>query len=380
MDLNTLLRSVAAAAALGAAWLIVDPSRDRAAPRPKSARPSDSGAVAATRPGEQGRPAADSDGAPLDGLAIQLHGTSYYMPEYLRMIGEIADLGANTVMLVTHGWQTHAGTCDLRFNPGRSPRLVDIGRLCDAAHERGLRVVLMPVVLLSAPRNTEWRGQINPLAGWDEWFRRYTRFMLEWARLCEAHRVELLMVGSELIKTEQYTDRWRQLIGEVRQFYRGKLGYSANWDHYTTDKVGFWPQLDYVGMTSYYTLAAGPRPTLQEVMNRWAPIKARILKFQREVRKPILFTEVGWCSQEGAASESWNYYHNQKATAGGHEEQVTCYRAFINTWGEVPEVGGTIWWEWTNEPGGAADFNYTPKGKPAEQVLREFFSRRRPAP
>jgi hypothetical protein len=117
-------------------------------------------------------------------------------------------------------------------------------------------------------------------------------------------------------------------------------------------------------------------------MKEWAPIKRNILKWQDKIDKPLLFTEAGWCSQEGTTIEPWNYYYRQEATPAGLEEQRRCYRAFMDTWKNVPQVGGVIWWEWTNSEGGSEDYNYTPKGKPAEQELREWFQSvsRRPRP
>ncbi len=32
-----------------------------------------------------------------------------------------------------------------------------------------------------------------------------------------------------------------------------------------------------------------------------------------------------------------------------------------------------IWWEWTTYGGGDDCYNYTPKGKPAEKLLRKWF-------
>lgn len=363
--MNTVARVAALTLAAVMAWVLADP--------PASVVPG----VTNSQPA-QTVPAAGDDlfKRPLHGVAIQLHGSALEVPNFERMIDEIAALGADTVQLVTHGWQTHGGTADLRLDQTRNPSLPDLERLCVRAKQRGLRVVLMPVVLLSNPRNTEWRGQIIPTAGWDLWFRRYTDFMIQFADLSERSGVDVLMVGSELIKAEQFTERWRSLIAELRGHFRGKLGYSANWDHYTTDKIGFWPQLDCVGMTSYYTLATGPRPEQKELLRNWEPIRQRILDFQKQVRLPIIFTEAGWCSQEGAASESWNYYHNTKATPAGHQEQADCYDTFIRTWDGVPELGGIIWWEWTSGPGGAADYGYTPKNKPAEKILRDWFAKK----
>ena len=59
---------------------------------------------------------------------------------------------------------------------------------------------------------------------------------------------------------------------------------------------------------------------------------------------------------------------------GGHQEQANNYRAFIDTWSNRPEVAGILFWEWTTAPGGHDDYHYTPRAKPAEAVLREFFT------
>lgn len=352
--------------ALGLAWQVGQTTRV-AEPSPTVAR--------AAKPNR-----AVPVGGQLRGMAVQLHGGPDIWQQYNRLIPEIPDLGADTVLFVVHGWQEHAGSLDLHIDALRTANAEDIGKLCDLAREHGLRTVLMPVVLLAQPRNNEWRGKILPAnRQWDEWFRRYTRFIVHFAKIAERHRVEVLMIGSELIKTERYTERWRKVIREVRQHYRGKLGYSANWDHYQTDKVGFWSELDYVGMTSYYELAAGPNPSIEEIDGNWARIKAEIVSFQREVRKPILFTEVGWCSQEGAAHEGWNYYANQHPSGAGLKEQAVLYESFMKAWTHQPGVGGIIWWEWDTSSGGKDDHGYTPRGKPAESLLRRWFAGKLPA-
>ncbi|RMF76353.1 MAG: hypothetical protein D6744_12415, partial [Planctomycetota bacterium] len=83
--------------------------------------------------------------------------------------------------------------------------------------------------------------------------------------------------------------------------------------------------------------------------------------------------------QEGAATAPWNYYQNMKATPAGHEEQRRLYEAFLRAWDGADGLAGVIWWEWTDAPGGGEDFNYTPRGKPAEKVLRRWFQQTRAA-
>ena len=117
-------------------------------------------------------------------------------------VPEIGDLGANCVLFVVHGWQTHAGTLDLHIDAKKTAGAQPLGKLLDLAAHHQLRTIVMPVVLLSRPRNTEWRGRIvPPNRDWDAWFDRYTRFIVHFAKIAERHNVELLIVGSELIRS-----------------------------------------------------------------------------------------------------------------------------------------------------------------------------------
>lgn len=362
--MRVALKALLALCSLGVAWRVGAMNRSAAEPSlPLGTHENRSVRAAALKAGQ------------FRGMAVQLHGGTGIYAAYHRLISEIAGLGAETVLFVVHGWQTHAGTLDLHLDAQKTANQDELGKLLDLAALHGLRRILMPLVLLTDPQNGEWRGKvIPPEQDWDAWFKRYRRFIVHFARIAERHKVELLMVGSELIKSEPYTQRWRDTIAEVRQHYRGKLGYSANWDHYQTTKIGFWSELDYVGMTSYYELAEGPNPDIEEIDANWVRIKKDIRTFQREVGKPIIFTEVGWCSQEGAAHEGWNYYAKQEATPAGHREQTLLYESFLKAWANEPGVGGIIFWEWGPSEGGVKDFGYTPRGKPAETLLRLYFA------
>lgn len=309
---------------------------------------------------------------PYHGMAIQLSYTENGVKRYIKLIDQVAELGADTIKLSTAGYQEHAGSGYISLDLRKCPTRGDFAKLIRHAHSRGLRVIVMPVVLLNNPRGSEWRGVIQP-DNWDTWFAEYLSFIKYFARVAAENNAEVLVVGSELISTETFTDQWIKIIAEVRKIYKGKLAYSANWDHY--EGIQFWDKLDLIGMTTYHTLAQQENPPLETLLASWTEIKSEILNWQRKIGKPILFTEVGWCSQPGASIEAWNYYRHQLPSQEGLEEQEKCYQAFIQTWGHEPAVGGMIWWEWTSDPGGPDDYNYTPKGKPAEQVLRSWFIR-----
>jgi len=312
--------------------------------------------------------------APYHGVSYQITHVYDVVNRTREAVSQIADLGADTIMFSVARYQENAGSPGIFNDPERMPTEEQWQEIFQAAHDHNLRIVLMPIVLLSAPRGTEWRGEIRP-PNWEVWFDKYEEYIVHMARIAAAGGVDVMTVGSELVSTEKYDEHWKRLIRNVRKVFPGKLSYSANWDHYRN--IEYWADLDLIGMTTYYKLSDEPNPTLELLIKNWKPIREDILEWQKTVGKPILFTEVGWCSQEGASVEAWNYYHKQVATAAGLEEQRRLYAAFMQTWRDVPQVGGVIWWEWTDSPGGKDDYNYTPRGKPAEKELRRWFQERR---
>lgn len=327
--------------------------------------------AASREPGESGQPRRPTRPIPTRGVAIQISNGIDALDVYSRLIGEVAALGANTVLLSPCGFMEHARSQSITIDARRTPAKAEFVRLIEQAHGRGLRVILMPTVLLSHPRGSEWRGVIEP-PDWREWWEQYREFLRYFCDVAREGQVEILMVGSELVSTEKQLDEWLETIELARTLFPGKLGYSANWDHYRP--VRFWDKLDVIGMTSYYTLADQKNPTVEQIAAAWAPIRDEILAWQKSVAKPLILTEVGWCSQEGAAMAPWNYYQNMKATPAGLEEQRRLYEGFLRAWDGAEGLAGVIWWEWTTADGGPTDFNYTPRGKPAELVLRRWFA------
>lgn len=304
------------------------------------------------------------------GVALQLSGHAARAEVAIPLVHEIAALGADTILLSPAATMEHARAQAIFLDMRRTATPDEVLAVMAECRAQKLRIILMPVVLLSHPRGSEWRGVIEP-PEWDDWWRQYRDFIKHYADLAARGGADVLMVGSELVSTEKYTSEWISTIHTARSIFSGKLSYSANWDHY--ESIKFWDKLDLAALTSYYTLADKKNPTIEEVAARWKPIREKISAWQRKVGKPIVFTEVGWCSQEGAATAPWNYYQNTRATPEGHEEQRRLYEGFIRAWSGAPALSGVIWWEWTTSGGGTGDFDYTPKNKPAEQVLRRWF-------
>jgi hypothetical protein len=249
-----------------------------------------------------------------------------------------------------------------------------LGELIRYAKKRNLRVILMPIVLLDAPRNArEWRGRIEP-ERWDEWWKSYREMLNHFAWIAEGNGADVLVVGSELVSTENKTVEWTDTIAAVRGVFKGRLTYSANWDHYAA--VKFWNELDFIGMNSYWTLGENRDVKIDEIKQSWRKIQDELFAFQKTVGKPLFFTEVGWCSMANMAKEPWDYTKDAGEAPTDPDLQKRLYEAFFQSWHGRPELGGFSIWEWDPDTGGLKDRGYTPKGKPAEEVLRGWLARK----
>jgi hypothetical protein len=329
--------------------------------------------VDASVPGAPRPPAARPKlaGLPYRGVAMQVQRIDL-IDQYEKSIDEIADLGADTVSIVVDARQENGSSSRIFIDVRMTPTPEQLLRLIKHAKDRKLRVVLMPIVLLDNPRGNEWRGTIRP-DSWTEWWDSYRQMQHHYSWIAQAGGVDLLVVGSELVSTEKFTEEWRRTIRQVRRTYKGQLTYSANWDHY--NRVPFWDDLDLMGMNSYYKLGDNEKVPVEEVVQRWTDIQKDLLAFQRKIGKPLILLEAGWCSLRNAAHEPWDYTKSNEPI--DLDLQRKLYEGFFRAWHGNPSLGGFMIWEWPPGEGGPKDKGYTPENKPAEKVMREWLAKPR---
>ena len=237
------------------------------------------------------------------------------------------------------------------------------------AHQRGLQVLLFPIVWVETRSPGQWRGTLQP-RNVDAWWRAYEHFIIHYARIAATTQAAWLSIGSELGSTETWRDRWFHLVGRLERIGRFKMLYSANWDHFS--QVSFWRRIDAIGVNGYIPLTTDTNATEQTMTTAWAQAAANLTQLAKRTNKPLILTEVGYLSRDGAAVAPWNY--TQRA-ALDLEEQRRAYAAFSAIWLARHDLSGVIFWDW-NGHGGIKDRGYTPRGKPAEAVVRRFFRRR----
>ena len=307
---------------------------------------------------------------PFRGMALGLFSKEANY-DYAKDIAELKKLGVNSILLNVSWYQANIHSSEIRprpFNGKDEFTLPDevLIKVIHEAHRQGMSVLIFPYLRFDKLMPNEWRGILKP-DHFEIWSQNYEAFLLHYAKLAQAEGVELFSVGSELGSLEEKAEFWTPLIQKIRKHYRGKLLYSANWDHYRYPV--FWDQLDYIALTSYFELAQNYNPDYQELLQNWQRRKKEILQFQKKYSQKIIFSEVGYPSLDGSAKYPWNYYASTKPDP---EEQALCYRAFIEAWSDTPQLAAVYWWIWYGE-GGLKDLSYTPRGKPAENLVKAWY-------
>lgn len=249
-------------------------------------------------------------------------------------------------------------------------------RAINDLHKKGIRVQLKPHLWM----NDGWRSNItlDNTAEWDAWFESYRTNMLRYARIAQETKTELFCVGTELkTSIKKQPEKWVSLIDEIRQIYTGELTYAANWyDEY--EHISFWNKLDYIGIQAYFPLTKVENPDLETIEKGWKRHLSALKAFHEKHEKPILFTEVGYKSDSDATIKPWEWsqFLGSITKKKSDQTQQLAYDAlFKQTWHQ-PWFAGIYIWEWntrTTEENAKTDLDFSPRFKPAENVIAKWF-------
>ena len=178
---------------------------------------------------------------------------------------------------------------------------------------------------------------------------------------------DAFVVGTELAGTLESTDRWREVIRQVRSVFSGVILYAASWDE--APHVPFWGDVDLVGINFYAPVSKREVTDRFTLLANWQPWLARVELLHKQTGHPIVLTEIGYRSVDGAGMHPYEFGNDPALDLG---EQADLYWAAMHATGGVSWIRGLWWWNWTaNGAGGPQNKDYTPSGKPAEKELSD---------
>ncbi len=306
----------------------------------------------------------------------------YSTPESDASLKELAKTGTKWVAILTTWYQERCSTTKI-FPNENTPTDSSIIHAVNTAHSLGMKVMIKPHLDLIDLSEGSWRGEIACISepDWKAWFESYRDFILHYAKMAEENKVEMLSIGTELTSVATLRDgMWNDIIIKpVRDVYKGSLTYSANWNvEYSI--VPFWNALDYIGIDAYFPLSDNVIPALEEIKKGWEEWVGEIEGFQKKINKPIIFTEVGYCSADGTTKKPW-----EEIADGGKVNlklQADCYQALFETFWDRKWFYGVYWWRWGTDVrfGGANNKGFSPQNKPAQDVLKRWYKKFTPKP
>lgn len=316
------------------------------------------------------------------GVSIQpASETDFASSSFQQSIDNVAATGANHITLIIPVYQSNIYATDIM--PGENtPTEQSLASAARYIKAKGMNVSF---AVHANSRDGQWRATINPGNPGDRasWFNNYGIILNRYATIAQNVGVSQYVLGTELSDmtdpnvNASNTSAWKNLIQDVRARYSGKLTYSAQHSYYKSDlmSLGFWPQLDVIGISAYYGLGAEATPSLENVKanwNRWNNEQIRTIS--ERYSKPVIFTEVGYVSRDYGLRDPGSGFGLN--TAYNAQAQATGYRALFEYWNPYPYMQGVSLWDWKSNPnaGGEGDGDYTPQNKPAQEVMRQWFT------
>ncbi len=294
-------------------------------------------------------------------------------PELHRMRNDGVDW-----LSIQLGWYQNTDT-SVHIFPDRKETPTDSSliHLIRLAHRMGMRVFLDPFV--NANQGNAWQAVFQPRLV-SQWFASYDQYLIHYAKIAQAQHVDLMAIGDEfdsLDAVPAYKPYWDHAIALVHRYYHGPVTYGADYVHYS--EVTFWNQLNVVGLDAYFPLSTNPNPSTAILASSWFSLANQIESWRVSSglsHKPFLVTELGYFSGHGVAAEPGTWLPSSPVDLA---LQARLYRATFESLYREPWLSGLFWFWWANPSnpnwqGGPHDNGYTPRGKPAERVLKRCFT------
>lgn len=292
-------------------------------------------------------------------------------------LDELQHAGVEWIALTPFGWQQRYNTPQIRLRTtGVRWGETDEGlrQITDAAHARGIQVLIKPHLWLIDEVPGQWRGTVgfDSEFEWQQWEEDYRALALHYAGLAADSGAEMFSLGVELRRAvRERPEFWRRLATETRQVYGGTITYGANWDG-EFEEVGFWDLLDLIGVHGYFPLTDRLDASVADLEQGWRPHLQTLQSLCDTYDTPVVFLEIGYRSILGTAIEPWNFTIQRPVDVG---EQADAYEALFRTFWGQPWFGGLFLWQWHSTSSAGDGDGYSPQGKPAESVLTRWFTR-----
>ncbi|MEM7676390.1 MAG: hypothetical protein AAF449_10345 [Myxococcota bacterium] len=278
------------------------------------------------------------------------YGRVWGSPAMTQTLRTLKPLGVNWVQIHPYAGVRRDGR--IRWQPaaetGYLPGAIRIAR------EEGVQLFWKPH--LAYWGSFEWRGAItfSDDASWRRFFDGYRAFIVDQARFAQKNGVRLFSIGLEYHQTLKYEAEWRRIIKAVREVYKGRITYAANWD--SLERVPFWDALDVIGVQAYFPLSKSRNPTFEDIRKGWTKPLATLNRLSKKFNKNFIFAEIGYSRSLDAATKPWEPATDSSDKAVANRRRLM--EVALSRLSREPHLEGMFWWKWVPRAGfGDGDFS-----------------------
>lgn len=334
---------------------------------------------------------------------------SYYDPSVppfvLNALQNIQALGSNWVFL-TPSWSFVRGN-PLIFSeqPGRDAFWSDTVTAVTQARSLNLNVALFPQPHFATDMNEFWKNAPRDPNWWNTWFDHYRAFVVHYADMASLSGAQALVIGGDWIVPAlpggtlsdgtpsgvpaDAEARWRNLIAEVRQHFRGSVIFALPYDNVETPApANILADADVVYLLWFVKLSDQPNPNRTDLLNEAGRLlDQNISPFQVQLNKPFIigltypsstYSATGCIPDGNGGCLYWtalNRPNPDLATVNlDLQQQVDLYDAIFNAVNARSWVSGLVSRGYF-APAALQDKSASIHGKPTADLLWYWFPR-----
>jgi hypothetical protein len=239
------------------------------------------------------------------------------MPQALQNIQAI---GSNTVILTPTWTYEDISPLVLAPVPGKDSFWNDTYRMVTQARALNMSVAIFPTPRFNTKADDFWASAPKDADWWQLWFDRYRAFALNYADLASQSGAQTLILGGDWIEPAlpngKLSDgttssgvpadaetRWRSIITDVRNHFRGTLLWALPYDHeYVDTPLGFLSDIDGIYLLWGLKLSDSSSPSQADMTDEAGRlIDTNVSPLASLVGKPIIIA-MDYPSVDGAAS------------------------------------------------------------------------------
>lgn len=228
----------------------------------------------------------------------------------------------------------------------------------------GMHVSLKPHIncLNNAPRY-----QIKP-SNYEKWLKSYKKCILFYFTLSVTSNLHSFVAGTELDNVSENSG-FLTFLDSLRSVSTIPILYSCSYNQIFKTKL--WKHVDLLGVNTYYNLDNNIPPSEMMIRETWNFWLNKLHEESTLHNVPIVLTETGFMSRSTAAINPGDF--SGKPLCDQNVQKI-CYEALLSQACLFKSIKGIYFWQWElGEKGKSDSCDYTPRNKPAEYVVKNYW-------